>query len=193
MANLNGFNAHEVDPATQFEPIPSGKYVAVIVESDQKPTKSGNGSFLELVFEIVEGEYRGRKVWARLNLANPNETAVKIAQAELSAICRAVNVMQPGDSVELHDLPLVITVKCKKRGDTGELTNEIKGYSSREAQPQQAASCSWPIFRFPWSWTCRDCGCRPSPVRSCGTMMPARSWGTRRRSTSGPAASSCRV
>ncbi len=150
MANLNGFNAHEVDPATEFEPVPAGKYVAVIVESDQKPTKSGNGSFLELVFEIVEGEYRGRKVWARLNLANPNETAVKIAQAELSAICRAVNVMQPGDSVELHDLPLVITVKCKKREDTGELTNEIKGYSSREAasgQPQQAQTNTPPWRR----------------------------------------------
>ena len=35
-------------------------------------------------------------------------TAVKIARAELSAICRAVGVMAPNDSVELHDLPLVM-------------------------------------------------------------------------------------
>ncbi len=149
MANLGNFNAHEVDPTTEFEPVPSGKYVAVIIESDQKPTKSGNGSFLELVFEIVEGEYKGRKVWARLNLDNPNETAVKIARAELSAVCRAVNVMQPRDSVELHNLPLLITVKCKKREDTGDLTNEIKGYSSKQAasQPQQAQSNTPPWRR----------------------------------------------
>ena len=49
--------------------------------------------------------------------------------------------MQPKDSVELHNLPLVITVKVKKREDTGELTNEIKGYAKKESaagQPQQA-------------------------------------------------------
>jgi len=67
-----------------------------------------------------------------LNLDNPNATAVKIARGELSAICRAVGVMQPKDSVELHDLPLVILVKCKKRPDTDELQNEIKGYEQKE-------------------------------------------------------------
>jgi len=58
---------------------------------------------------------------------------VKIARAELSAICRAVGVLTPRDSCELHNLPLVITVKCKKRPDTGEITNEIKGYSPKTA------------------------------------------------------------
>jgi hypothetical protein len=89
-------------------------------------------------------------LWARLNLDNPNATAVKIARAELSAICRAVGVMAPGDSVELHDLPLVISVKCKKRADTGEITNEIKGYAKKEAaagKPVQAAVDTTPPWR----------------------------------------------
>jgi len=50
MANLNGFNAHSVEPMADFEPIPAGKYVAVITDSEMKPTKSGNGSYLELTF-----------------------------------------------------------------------------------------------------------------------------------------------
>jgi hypothetical protein len=138
MSTLN-FNAHEVDPATAFEPIPAGKYIAVITESEMKPTKTGNGYFLELTLEVVEGEYKGRKVWARLNLDNPNQTAVKIAQSELSAICRAVNVMQPQDSVELHNLPMEITVKCRKREDTDEITNEIKGYAERGSSANPSA------------------------------------------------------
>ena len=115
-----------------------------------KPTKSGNGHYLQLTFTILEGEYKNRVLWARLNLDNPNQTAVKIARSELSAICRAVGVMQPKDSVELHNLPLVITVKLKKRDDTGELTNEIKGYAKREASGQapQAAS-NTPPWRRP--------------------------------------------
>ena len=133
MANLNGFNAHEVDPASTFEPIPAGKYLAAITASEMKPTKSGVGNYLELTFQVLEGEFKGRNLWARLNLDNPNPTAVQIARGELSALCRAVGVMAPNDSAELHNLPLVITVKQKKREDNDEITNEIKGFSKREA------------------------------------------------------------
>jgi hypothetical protein len=49
--------------------------------------------------------------------------------------------MQPRDSVDLHNLPLVISIKCRKREDNGEITNEVKGYEAKAAaagQPQQA-------------------------------------------------------
>lgn len=138
MATLN-FNAIDVEPNVGMEAVPAGKYIAVITESQMKPTKSGNGYFLELTFEIIEGEYKGRKVWARLNLDNPNQEAVKIARGELSALCRAVNVMQPKDSAELHNLPLEISVKCKKRDDNDEITNEIKGYAPKGSSSNPAA------------------------------------------------------
>lgn len=149
MANLNGFDATQVDPATTFEPVPAGKYVARIVDSEMKPTKAGNGHYLELTFEVCDGQYKGRRLWARLNLDNPNPTAVDIARAELSAICRAVGIMQPKDSVELHGLPMAVTVACKKREDNGDITNEIKGYEKKEAAlsastpaPQAAAGAA---------------------------------------------------
>ena len=131
MADLQGFDAANVEPAN-FEPIPAGKYVAVIIESEMTTTKAGTGRYLQLVFEVIEGEYKGRHLWARLNLENPNETAIKIVRGELSAICRAVGILTPKDSTELHDLPLVISVKCKKRSDTDEIANEIRGYAKKE-------------------------------------------------------------
>jgi hypothetical protein len=60
MANLGNFNANNVEPATDFEPIPSGKYLAVIVSSEMKPTKSGSGSYLELQFQLLDGPFKGR-------------------------------------------------------------------------------------------------------------------------------------
>jgi len=150
MANLNGFDASQVEP-TSFDPLPAGKYLAVITESEMRPTKKGAGQFLNLTFEVIEGEYKGRKVWARLNLKNPNPQAEQIARGQLSAICRAVGVMAPKDSVELHNLPLVVTVKVKKRDDTGDLQNEVSGYAKKEsaaaAPPQQAASSTPPWKR----------------------------------------------
>ena len=150
MANLNGFNAANVEPAIDFDPIPAGKYLAVITASEMKPTKTGNGTFLELTFQVLEGQYKNRMLWSRLNLDNPNAQAVQIAQAELSAICRAVGVITPKDSIELHNLPLLVTVKVKKREDTGDLVNEIKAYAKKEAatgQPQQQMASTPPWSR----------------------------------------------
>ena len=140
-ADLRGFDAREVEPMDTFEPIPAGKYVAAIIASEMKPTKAGDGSYLQIEFTVLEGQYKDRKVWDRLCLNHPNAQTVKIARGNLSALCRAVGVMQPKDSVELHNLPVMITVKVKKREDTGELTNEVKGYAKKDSaagQPQQA-------------------------------------------------------
>jgi hypothetical protein len=142
MANLNGFNAHEVEPTSTFDPLPAGKYLAAITATEMKATKDGTGSYLEIEFTVAEGQYKDRKVWDRLCLNHPNPQTVKIARGNLSALCRAVGVMQPRDSVELHNIPLMVTVKLKKREDTGDLTNEVKGYAKKESaigKPQQAA------------------------------------------------------
>ena len=142
MADLRGFDANQVEPSSDFEPIPAGKYPAVITESEMKPNKAGTGHYLQLTFQVVQGPYKGRNLWARLNLDHPNATAVQIARAELSALCRAVGVLAPTDSVELHHLPVVIHVKCKKREDTGELANEVRGYSKKEGPAPPAASAA---------------------------------------------------
>ena len=106
-----------------------------------KETRAGTGRYLQLEFEITDGEYAGRKLWSRLNIENQNAEAVRLARADLSAICRAVNVLTPSDSIDLHNLPLVIKVHCRKDKNTGEITNDIRGYESKanyKPEPKQA-------------------------------------------------------
>lgn len=148
MADLNNFNAHEVDPATDLDPVPAGKYMAMITESELKPTKDNTGRYLQLTFTILDGQFKGRNLWARLNLENTNATTVKIARAELSSICRAIGVMTPRDSCELHNLPMQITVKLRKRADTGELQNEIRGFAKKDAASGQSQQA--PAQTPPW-------------------------------------------
>lgn len=142
MADLSGFDANQVEPTGDFDPIPAGKYLAVITDTEMKPNKAGTGSLLQFTFQIIEGEYQNRLIWTRLNLDNPNATAVQIARSDLSAICRAVGVPSPKDSAELHNLPLVINVRCRKRNDTGDIVNEIKGYAKREQVAQASVPSS---------------------------------------------------
>ena len=129
MATLN-FNANEVEPSTGFDAIPAGKYQAVITDSEEKSNKAGTGTYLQLEFEVIEGDNKNRKLWTRLILNNPNAEAVRIARGDLAAICHAVGVLQPRDSAELHNLPLTITVKCRKNQDD-EIINEIKAFSPK--------------------------------------------------------------
>ena len=138
MTELN-FDANDVEPQGDFTPIPAGDYLAVIVESEMKLTKSGGGTMLVLTFEIIEGEHEKRRLWARLNLINPSKQAVEIARSELSSICRAVGVFAPYDSQELHNLPILLRVGLVKRADNGELTNAIKGYRDPHAEAEKAA------------------------------------------------------
>jgi len=145
MADLRGFDAQTVEPNDSFDPVPNGDYLCIITTSEMKPTKAGDGAYLELELQVIEGPYQGRKLWDRLNLNNANETTVKIAKGTLSAICRAVGVLQPTDSCELHDLPLVAKVACKKRDDTDELTNVIKSYKKRDAVAATPASSPAPV------------------------------------------------
>lgn len=130
-----GFDATQHEPA-DFTPLPAGKYLAAIAGSEMKPTKNSDGHYLYLTFQILEGQYKGRKVWDRLNLHNKNPAATAIAKGQLSAICRAIGVMTPKDSQELHNVPLVIDVRLKKRNESGDFDNEIRGYSKRDGAAQ---------------------------------------------------------
>lgn len=131
MALLN-FNAAEEKEMGDFSPLPAADYVAAIVESEMVANSKGNGHYLKLKFEVIEGECASRTVFANLNLDNPNATAVEIARSELKSICAAVGKGNDtvNDSAELHDKPMMIKVVVVPRNDKpGEFSNNIKKYA----------------------------------------------------------------
>ena len=139
MADLTslGFDANQVEPSKGFDLLPSGEYIAAIVNSSWETTNAGTGRYLKLELEILEGQYKSRKLWENLNLQNPSAQAVGIARGTFSAICRSVNVLTPGDSVELHNLPMRIKVAIKKDKD-GEARNRITSFSAKNATSTSA-------------------------------------------------------
>ena len=131
MADLNfNFDASTVEPSAPYEVLPKGQYLAIAIASEMKETKNRTGEYLQITFEVIDGDYKGRKLFERLNIKNVNKTAEDIAQRALSALCRATNVMMLTDSDQLHDIPVVLDVIVEPaKGEYGE-SNRIKGYSS---------------------------------------------------------------
>jgi len=137
---LNGFNAANVEPAAVRGAIPAGKYKCVITASEEKPTRSMTGSMLKLSMQVIEGPQQGSYVFDQLNVNNPSATAQEIAERQLSAICRAVGVYTPQDSSDLHNKPLIVTVRVETTEQYG-TQNKVSGYESCEkgAAPSVAA------------------------------------------------------
>ena len=128
MANLSGFNAESIEPTQDFTLLPAGDYKVIVKSTERKETKAGTGAYLKLEIEVIEGPNKGGLIFENLNLWNPNETAVKIAQQSLSSLCRAAGNMTPGDSSELCGIPICATVKINKgSGDYGP-SNGIRSY-----------------------------------------------------------------
>ena len=130
MADLMGFDASKVQPNEPSTPVPKGDYQVIILESESKPTAKGDGHLLNMVLQVVEGPFKGKKLYDRLNLWNKSEKATKIAQGTLSAICRAVNVLTPRNSDDLHNRTLTAVVDVSEY--QGKLRNEVKGYKPKQ-------------------------------------------------------------
>lgn len=147
MSEAWSFDATTVEPAKPREggTIPDGWYKARITETDYRDNSKKTGKLLEMTWVVLEGEHKGWHIWDRQNVEHPNETAQRIAQEAMSAICHAIDVLKPRHHGQLHGKPCMIKVVTKpgdvKKDQQGNIlkdergvaltypaTNEIKGY-----------------------------------------------------------------
>lgn len=148
---LDGFNAGAIDPAKPRTTLPAGKYKCVITQSGEKPTKAMTGTMLTLSLQVIEGPHQGAMVFDQLNINNPSQTAMEIAQRTLSAICRATGVMMPQDSSDLHNKPLMVTVRVESSQQYGD-QNKVAGYEpcDKAAAPVAGAAAPAAANVPPW-------------------------------------------
>jgi hypothetical protein len=139
MALLPSVFVPEETEDMEFKPLKAGWYPAELVKSELKSTKDKKGKYLSFQFKVTEdanGESsEGRFVFTNLNIVNSNETAVKIAHSDLKAICEAVgHEGELEDTVDLHNIPLMIKVSYKPETPDWPAKNEIKGYKAYDAE-----------------------------------------------------------
>lgn len=147
MADLGGFDATQHE--SEFEALPEGEYRCCIVESEKKSTKSGTGELLQVKLQVLDGPHKNRTLFDRFNLWNQSEKARAIAQQQFAAVCKAVNVLTPSDSAQLHLKPLMVRLKVTEYD--GRERNEVKGYKAclPAAQQQPAKTEAKPASGTP--------------------------------------------
>ena len=137
------FNPEGREGVGSFDALDGGDYIAHIVKSAMKENKKKTGSYLELMWEILAGEKAKRKIWTRLNLVNPNEVAVEIANKHLTSICEATGTPGPiSDSSVLHGKPIQIRVKKTEATSEFPEGNDITNYKPIEGDVAAQASAA---------------------------------------------------
>jgi len=138
-------------PKSNFDPLPHGEYLAIVTENQMKATKSGTGEYLELVIQIVDGEFSGRKIWERLNIHNANEVAENIARAALKSLSLACGIEPLTDTDMLNDTPFTIVLDIDRKDPT---RNRVMGYkpagAASAATARPTATKAAPAAAKPW-------------------------------------------
>ena len=120
----NEFELPEVfDPSqyagtTDLVPIPPGWQSAHIVEASYKEVLNNSTStYMLAVFEIIEGEHKGRKIFQNVTLTNQNQQAVEIGQRLLTDICNALKIGSLKNLEVLQYKPMKVRVGIKRDKD----------------------------------------------------------------------------
>lgn len=96
-------------------PVPAGWYPAHIVEAEVRDAANGNGNYLWTVFEITEGQHKGRKVFQNVTIHNAVQQAVEIGQRLMTDIYTACGITGPTRSIDvLLCKPIKIRVNIRR-------------------------------------------------------------------------------
>jgi Protein of unknown function (DUF669) len=127
------FDARTVEPQAAFDPIPAGWYNVEITDAEILATKGRNGgSRVKVEFTVLDGEFKGRKVFGSINNKNTNAQAQEIGQRELSALCHATGVIVIEDLKQFVGKMLQVKVRVKPATAEYDAANEPRGYKALE-------------------------------------------------------------
>jgi Protein of unknown function (DUF669). len=122
-----GWDTESVAPAKPRGPLPNGTYTVEIIETMTKKTRAG-GQMVTFVFEVLEGEFRGRRVYENLNVCNANVNVQARARADVSAIIAACGLRKATNPDELLRTPMTIKLAQRKNKESGDMEQTVLGY-----------------------------------------------------------------
>lgn len=131
------FDSQSVEPhEARGGVMPAGTYSLEVVDAEVKPTKKGDGTLLAISFAVIDPEqFAKRRVFENLCIQHPNPQTEQIAQGKLSALCRAVGIVQLDDTDQLLGRVVRARVKIRPAQGQYEEQNEIAAYETAAVPP----------------------------------------------------------
>ena len=114
MASLSHIDTANIDLDERVL-IPPGSYSATIVEADQLQTKSGNGTYVKICWQITGPSYQNLWVWQNVTIDSHSQQAEAIGRRQLLELSLNVGFSGlPDDTDEFVGRSGVILVYVKE-------------------------------------------------------------------------------
>ena len=136
------WNAGDYEEGGNFEVLPKGRYLGMIVDSEEKQTKDKKGTYFEFEFDVVSpSSFKGRKLWARLNVHNPSEVAQRIGREQFNSLCAAAEMDKAkiDTTLKLHNKIVVLIVDIEQNQENKRDANRVTGFLKTTADARKAA------------------------------------------------------
>ena len=135
----------DVIKSDEYAPIPAGNYQLRAVGIELKDTRAGTGKYFNVEFNIIGGQYDGRKIWEAFNVINQNATTVEIALKQIKQWLIAAGQDASGELTSTRILNLegstcmaIVGIKTDKTGQYAP-SNNIKRFISADAMTMATA------------------------------------------------------
>tara|TARA_B110000902_G_scaffold234155_1_gene278514 strand:+ start:11 stop:382 length:372 start_codon:yes stop_codon:yes gene_type:complete len=111
-----------------FEPIPAGWYEVSISSTQLKQTKTGTGEFIALHYNVLGPAYKGRVIFGKLNIRNPNPKTQDIGIQQLGELMRAIGLASVEDTDQLIGGHLEVKVHISEASGGCDFSNYVSGF-----------------------------------------------------------------
>lgn len=127
------WNANPDQVLGDFTPVPTAWYPGAVVEMEYKEKKDKPGEgYVQLVFEIDEGEFKGRQMFDNVNLWDTGEKIQQFVQRKVNTLCVATGQHQLTDLNQIMYKRMLAHIKLQDgREVKDENTGEVKKYEPR--------------------------------------------------------------
>ena len=126
MSLINGFDANKIPKG---DAIPEGtQAVCLVTECVDKESKNTPGNWMvSATIEVVEGEFKGTRVYTNFNIKSSSVVAERICKSQLASLCLAVGCPRPNSNSELLNKPFRATFAAPQEFN-GEQQSRIQKY-----------------------------------------------------------------
>ena len=121
-----------------------GTYIMIAESLEAKPTKKGDGTYINAKFKVVDGACDGKTVWGLFNIANPSPVAERIGKEAMASLTKAVGY----DPTNVEDLkllcfiPFLATLKTR-RDAQDEIRFEVVKFTPLEEPEKVRVVSKW--------------------------------------------------
>ena len=75
-----------------YEPLDDDNYTVSLNRVGEKSTKAGNGTLIDVSFQVTDGEFKNRLIWDSFLISQPNPKAAGIGLQRLDKMLKSIGV-----------------------------------------------------------------------------------------------------